>query len=175
MARNRGKTFNKLFSLIDGEMLIVETGTIRSDEPRYVRGDGHSARKFAEYLRFNGGVLYSIDIDPEAVKLAKSILNIQYADVEIHVIHSDSVEWLLNFEQEIDILYLDSANDSKLILNEAKAGCPKLKEGGYILIDDIDESLGEKGKLVIPYLEKQGYELIEKGYQILFRKPFNTR
>lgn len=175
MSRNRKPTFNELFNRIDGEMVIVETGTIRNNEPRYMRGDGHSARKFAEYLRYNGGVLYSIDIDPDAVKLAKSILNIQYSDIEIHVINSDSVQWLSNFEGDIDVLYLDSANDSELILNEAKAGCPKLKKGGYLLIDDIDESLGEKGKLVIPYLEKEGYELIKKDYQALFRKPFNTR
>lgn len=173
---NRTPTFNQLFFRM-GEMkkpTIVETGTIRIDGEQGLASDGHSTLKFADYCSKFGGKVYSVDIDPQAVALSSSLISKKYPDVEVHVIESDSVAFLESFDKPIDVLYLDSANDANLILNEAKAALGCLHEESIILIDDcfIAEEKQihkiEKGDLAIPYLQENGWEMIANEYQALF-------
>jgi len=174
-APNRSDTFNHLFSLM-GDMkdplTIVETGTIRLYGAGGLVGDGHSTLRFADYCSKFGGTVYSIDNDPEAVVLSSWMVGRQYPEADVKVIESDSVAFLESFEEPIDILYLDSDNDADLILNEAKAALPHLHPESIILIDDCFEvGLEEeplKGKLVIPFLEENGWIMEVKEYQALF-------
>lgn len=172
MDRDRSP-FDLLIHILEDDLerayVIVETGTLRVDNMDYRRGDGHSARKFAQFLREQGmGSLFSVDIDPEAVKVCQGVMDREFPDVHTEVIHSDSVAYLESFEGTIDVLYLDSANDADLILNEAIAGLPKLRERGWVLIDDATEKKGEK---VVPWLKNQGFTVLAEGYQVLFQSP----
>jgi predicted O-methyltransferase YrrM len=175
-APQRHPTFNHLFSLM-GEChkpTIVETGTIRAFGDAGLIGDGHSTLKFADYCSKFGGKVYSVDIDPEAVALSSWMVSRKYPDVEVNVIHSDSVAFLESFDEPIDVLYLDSDNDANLILNEAKAALGCLHEDSIILIDDCfcevkKETHGiQKGDLAIPFLEENGWTMINVQYQALF-------
>jgi predicted O-methyltransferase YrrM len=176
MVAQRNPTFNHLFSLMADlkNPTIVETGTIRIRGEKGLLGDGHSTLKFADYCSNFGGKLYSLDIDPEAIALSSWMVSRKYPNVEVNVIHSDSVAFLESFDEPIDVLYLDSANDANLILNEAKAALGCLHEESIILIDDCfsDEqktsSMIQKGDLVIPFLEENGWVIVFKKYQVLF-------
>ena len=175
-APNRMPTFNHLFSLMADlkNPTIVETGTIRIHGDAGLIGDGHSTLKFADYCSKFGGKLHSVDIDPEAVALSSRLVSRKYPDIEVNVIESDSVAFLESFDEPIDVLYLDSANDANLILNEAKAALRNLHPESIVLIDDcFDEERKkthgiEKGDLVIPFLEENGWVKEVKAYQVLF-------
>jgi len=175
----RSPTFNALFSLMsemEAPLTIVETGTIRNHLEHYATGDGHSTLQFTKYVHDFGGEFYSVDIDSIAVVVSTMVCTKEYPSAmdNVHIIESDSVAFLESFEKPIDVLYLDSANDAELILNEAKAGICHLHEESIILIDDcfiaeekqIDKI--EKGDLVIPYLQENGWEMIANEYQALF-------
>ena len=173
IAPNRGTTFNALFNLMQGPLTIVETGTIRGHLDDFKFGDGHSTLRFAEYVSRFGGKLYSVDIDPMAVMISKALCTKEFPVIEddVHIIESDSVTFLESFDEPIDILYLDSDNDANLILNEAKAGIRNLHEESIILIDDCFNKGNyhvEKGSLVIPFLEENGWQMEVSEYQALF-------
>lgn len=175
-APQRHPTFNHLFSLMAEchKPTIVETGTIREVGDAGLIGDGHSTLKFADYCSKFGGKVYSVDIDSESVALSSWMVSRKYPDVEVNVIHSDSVAFLESFDEPIDVLYLDSDNDANLILNEAKAALGCLHEDSIILIDDCfseekKETHGiQKGDLVIPFLEENGWQMVANHYQALF-------
>ena len=130
--------------------------------------------KFADYCSKFGGMVYSVDIDSEAVALSSWMVSRKYPDVEVNVIHSDSVAFLESFDEPIDVLYLDSDNDANLILNEAKAALCNLHSESIVLIDDCfsaerkETHKIEKGDLVIPFLEENGWVKEVKAYQVLF-------
>ncbi len=176
-APNRSDTFNHLFNLMaemKDPLTIVETGTIRLHGDAGLIGDGHSTLKFADYCSKFGGKTYSVDIDSEAVALSEWMVGRKYPEADVTVIESDSVAFLESFNEPIDILYLDSDNDAKLILNEAKAALGCLHEESIILIDDCfceerKKTHGiQKGDLVIPFLEENGWVMEVKEYQALF-------
>ena len=171
MEMNRESTFARLFELMNNEPLaIVETGTIRHHA--WARSDGHSTIRFANYVRGCGGLLRSIDIDPHAVSISKSLVG-DVGRHDIEVIEANSVEWLAKNSGYIDILYLDSANDAELILAEAKAASAELTDEALILIDDTntEQQAGvQKGDLVIPWLLDNGWAIELQDYQTLLRR-----
>jgi len=78
---------------------------------------------------------------------------------------------LQNFDKPIDLLFLDSydyCGDEENIrkchqhsVNEIKAAWDKLKEKCFVLIDDVFNSQWDgKGKLSIPYLIDNGFEVV---------------
>ena len=168
---DRSKTFNALFGLIQGPKTIVETGTIRSHLWDYKVGDGHSTLRFAEYCSRFGGKLYSIDIYPHAVVVSKSLVEERFPNADVEIIESDSVAYLKSFGEPIDVLYLDSDNDANLIFEELKACLGNLGPESVVLIDDCFKKGDydvEKGELVIPYLEENGWIMEASEYQALF-------
>jgi hypothetical protein len=104
----RSAGFQKIFDFLAGlnNPVIVETGTYR-EENNY-EGDGCSTLLFDSFVDYHGGVVLSVDIDPEACELAKE--NTLFTEV----IESDSVEFLGTLEGKIDLLYLDSYNIARL-------------------------------------------------------------
>ena len=120
-----------------------------------------------------GGDFYSVDIDPIAVVVSTMVCTRDYPQAmdKVNIIESDSVSFLESFDKPIDVLYLDSANDANLILQEAKAALCNLHSESIILIDDCfnkgDYNV-EKGDLVIPFLEENGWVMEVKNYQVLF-------
>ena len=77
MFRDRDTTIDALISILEERgyppLFIVETGTIRHRDYGYGL-DGHSTLLWAWYVNEYGGRLFSIDNDPKAVELCKSIL-----------------------------------------------------------------------------------------------------
>ncbi|MBO58423.1 MAG: hypothetical protein CMA77_05460 [Euryarchaeota archaeon] len=172
----RSPTFNALFSLMSemqSPLTIVETGTIRNHLEKYAFGDGHSTLQFTKYVSDFGGEFYSVDIDPIAVVVSTMVCTREYPSAmdKVNIIESDSVAFLKSFDKPIDVLYLDSANDAELILNEAKAALGHLHSESCILIDDCfneNHYHVEKGSLVIPFLEENGWVMEANEYQALF-------
>lgn len=152
--------------------IIVETGTARCGDSN-CSGDGCSTLIFGEWAKENQAILYSIDIDPKALSAAENALG--FSRDYVHLIQSDSVQFLQSFDHPIDFLYLDSYGfqiDNPLPsqqhhLKEIVAAFPFLIEKSVVMIDDCDLPHGGKGKLVIEYLLERGWKIHSKGYQVI--------
>ncbi|HOX07936.1 MAG TPA: glycosyltransferase [Planctomycetota bacterium] len=151
-----------------GPITIVETGTIRDASPAARRGDGWSTLHLARLLSIRnhlGGQLYSIDINPDYIETSKKIV-----DPELHPwvtwICSDSRKAIKELSVEaIDLLYLDSADDPKLILEEFEAAESKLSARAVVVVDDTGQSrIGPmgKGSLLLPELELRGWRVEDR-------------
>jgi hypothetical protein len=169
----RSAGFQKIFDFLSGlnSPVIVETGTYR-EENNY-EGDGCSTLLFDTFVDYHGGVVLSVDIDPEACDLAKE--NTFFTEV----IESDSVEFLGTLEGKIDLLYLDSYNiadwnndwaPAAHHLKELFAAKNCIKEGTMIVVDDNlklpnGKRLG-KGRLIYELMESLGIDPCFDDYQI---------
>lgn len=169
----RQKGFNAIFNYLKKikNPFVVETGTYR-EENNYT-GDGCSTLLFDNYITFNGGTLYSVDIDPTACSLARA--NTKSAVV----VESDSVKFLAGVDQKIDLLYLDSYNIEDWFndwapaahhLKELCAVQKNLKPGSLIVVDDnMADSNGNllgKGRLIYELMEAMDIEPFFAQYQI---------
>ena len=169
----RSAGFQKIFDFLSAckSPVIVETGTYR-EENNY-EGDGCSTLLFDSFVDYHGGVVLSVDIDPEACSLAKK--NTFFTEV----IESDSVEFLGTLEGKVDLLYLDSYNitdwnndwaPAAHHLKELFAAKNCIKEGTMIVVDDnIKTSTGKrlgKGRLIYELMESLDIEPCFDDYQI---------
>ena len=91
-----------LYLQADGKT-ILETGCVRQLDDF---GAGYSTVLFCEVLEKFGGHLWSVDINPRNVAFCEKTT--QQWDGLRNVICSDSVAFLENFTEKIDLLYLDS-------------------------------------------------------------------
>jgi hypothetical protein len=152
--------------------IIVETGTARNGTKNCV-GDGCSTVIWTNWAQAFNGFVYSVDIDPNALDQSKEACHCDLSHVEF--ICSDSVSYLQNFRNRIDLLYLDSydydienPNPSQLHhLKEILAAYPYLQEESVVLIDDCGLPGGGKGKLVIELLLERGWRIAMSGYQVV--------
>jgi predicted O-methyltransferase YrrM len=175
----RSDGFQKIFEYLADKKnpIIVETGTYR-EEDNY-EGDGCSTLLFDAFVDYHGGSVLSVDIDPEACKLA--IENTCFTEV----IESDSVEYLGSLEGKVDLLYLDSYNlpDKNNLTYwhedwESAAHCLKelfaakncIKDGTLIVVDDNAISpkgcRRGKGRLIYELMESLGIEPYFDSYQV---------
>ena len=155
---------------------IVETGTARGKIKfffirKYNWKDGMSTIMFAEYAKSINGKLHTCDISKENIENAKKFTKSFKNYINFYV--NDSIRFLKDFNEKIDLLYLDSfdGHDSKLAsehqLKEAEASINKLHLNSLILLDDK----GAKTNLSIDFYKKNGFKVInETKYQILFSK-----
>lgn len=185
----RNASFEKTLELIlntfgKNPINIVEAGTIRSDSDTSRYGDGWGTLNWKYFSEYTGAYIWSVDIDINSLNSAKRVVP---SDDHLCYVHKDSVEFLKEFDKEIDVLFLDSydyCGDEENIrkchehqLNEVKAALPKMSEKSIILVDDIfDISFNGSGKLSIPYLLSHGYELVHCfDSQALLRKKILTK
>ena len=155
---------------------IVETGTSRGKIKffffrKYNWKDGMSTIMFAEYAKFINGKLHTCDISKKNIQNAKKFTSNFKNYVNYYT--DDSVNFLYNFNETIDLLYLDSFDGhnkdkaSEHQLKEAKASVNKLCSNALILLDDK----GAKTNLSIDFYKKNGFKTIfETENQILFSK-----
>ena len=160
--RARAEGFQKIFdytkeNLLD-DLCIVETGTYR--EINNYEGDGCSTLLFDHFVKYNGGKLYSVDIDNAACILADA------STEKAQVVRMDSVEYLNEFDGTISVLYLDSYNIQNWNhdhdaaahhLKELFVCKEKLKDGALVVIDDnikspFNKKLIGKGRLIYEVL-----------------------
>jgi len=170
----RYRTFHLMFELLKTRHanIIVETGTAREGSAWCV-GDGCSTLLFAEWVKRNGGVFFSVDIDQNALKKAESALG----DTKnlVHLVWNDSVDFLTKFHGTIDCLYLDSFDfdfdnptpSQEHHLKEIQAAYPHLTNDSVVIIDDCDLPHGGKGKLAIEFLLQKGWKIYAQGYQVI--------
>jgi hypothetical protein len=139
---------------------IVETGTQRmKDDP-----GGCFTTLFGAFCKRYGKKLFTVDNDPKNIETSKEATR-EYADCITYVL-MDSVKFLSEFNQKIDLLYLDSldcplppadATEAQTHnLNELKAAYDKLHKGSILLIDDNNFENGGKTRLSKKFLLETG-------------------
>lgn len=105
----------------------LETGTIRSYNEKH-----ESTRHISEVIGSNGH-LKSLDIEPEHIKVSKTICK---GLENITWIECDSLEYLKKDEDKYHFVLLDSVNDPTHIMEEFKLVAKRVHVGGCIMIDD---------------------------------------
>jgi len=114
---------------------IVETGTSRGKIKFFFFRklnwkDGMSTIIFSEYAKNNNGHLYTCDISKENIVSAKKFTKKFKKFISYYI--DDSINFLNNFNETIDLLYLDSFDGhdkdkaSEHQLKEAKASMDNL-------------------------------------------------
>jgi SAM-dependent methyltransferase len=172
------------------EPLIIETGCARPPHSQWgtedisFKDEGFSTRLFDAYIQEYDGEFYSVDITPEHVDYARSVVS-----ENTQVICSDSVEFLWQANQQlteqnqyVDLLYLDSydfdeTTDDKFLspahhLKELAAIMGRLRPGSLVAVDDNNGYKGNrtgKGMYVEEFMESLGKPLIHDGYQLVWK------
>ena len=154
--------------------LIFQTGNVRVENDF---GGGYSTYIFGECISLFGGKLITVDNNSTNIETSKRLTK-NFAS-NITYILDDSLRVIENYNEKIDLLYLDSydcpiegdASASQTHnLNEFLLAESKLHDKTLILIDDVNFSNGGKAKMTHEYLEKNNYILIHKNQQSLWIK-----
>jgi hypothetical protein len=190
----RADGFARIFEYLDRfdrPVEIVETGCVR--EKDNWSGDGQSTVLFDKYAEFHpGSTVLSVDADPEAVTLCKSLVT----HAQLHT--GDSIAFLEALVRQsspelrsLDLLYLDSYDvnlDDPLPsathhLDELVAVVPFLRPDTLVVVDDSplfvlgvpsadgrmvpiqSPAIGGKGQLIAGYAASVGAEVYFYGYQ----------
>lgn len=160
-------------------IVIVETGCIRNTTEESKFGDGWSTLNWEYYAQKTKSKVYVVDIDENHLNKSKEIVP---PSEYVEYTKDDSINYLQCFDKKIDLLFLDSydyCGDDENIkkchlhsLNEVKAAWDKLNKSCFILIDDIFNAEWEgKGKLSVPYLLENGFEVVYyKDSQVLLKR-----
>ena len=178
----RQKTFRRAIELLDerGATCLIETGVARYGL-RNSKSDGASTAVFGLWAKTNNASLYSVDISPESIAGAREAVEELGLLEQVKLVTGDSVQFLENFADPVDFLYLDSYDYDKHDesiqmasqehhLKEFKAIEEQLGPNTVVLIDDCDLPGGGKGKTVIEYMTRKGWQVDTSAYQILLTK-----
>ena len=156
--------------------IFVETGTSRGKEKFFFFKkmnwkDGMSTLMFADFAHNINGELHSCDISQSNIDNATSFTKDFKKNTFFYV--CDSVQFLRDFNNKIDLLYLDSFDGhnvelaSKHQLNEAKEAVSKLSDKSLVLLDDK----GAKTLYSINFFNNNGFSIIgESTNQVLMSK-----
>jgi O-methyltransferase len=183
---DRDRTFDWLFKEMTARFPaanVVETGCQRSNEDWTA---GCSTYLFGCYLDgISAGRLNSVDISAHNLATAAQCCQSWNNCITYNV--CDSVKWLEDYRQQIDVLYLDSldadhAETAAHGLKEFQAALPKLHERSIVVIDDTvwrgdytapqSGSYSGKAAAIMPVALATGWRVALCGYQVvLIRSP----
>lgn len=174
---DRNHSFDVLFRELSKRFsnpTIMETGTMRAEEDW--SGTGFFTYLAGAYAFRAGGVVHSVDIDAGKCDFARTWCSPFGDSVQGHA--SDSVAYLSDFPDPIDVLYLDSLDTyepghAEHALKEAQAALPRLHDRSIIIFDDSPWTAGTvagKGALAVPWLLNQGWHIVYAGYQVILSK-----
>ncbi len=165
----RADTFRSVFSHLlkvkPNNLTIVETGMI--NDPGNWMGHGQSTILFDELVKSEGGMVFSVDISPNAVDTTRELVS-----SKVFAVHGNSLHFLTQFNQPIDLLYLDSfdlnqddpAPAASHCLKELVAASRNLHTGSIVAIDDTwwpdNETPFGKGMLACQCMQALGHERI---------------
>ena len=166
----RADAFDKITAHLESlgrDVVIVETGCLR--QQGNWAGDGQSTLVWDAFVNYQGGHVYSVDLDVKAAALANSLTS-DRTTVEAN----DSVPYLLRLATlgvGADLLYLDSydidwANPEPSMKHherELDAAWPMLHPGSIVAVDDNRADVG-KGYLVGLVAERKGWTVLVDGY-----------
>jgi len=175
--------------------VIVEIGSMRQsighdidNESFPCCNDGHSSVIFAR----TGKNFYTIDIDRGATSTTTDAINKHGFINNTTILNGDGITFLKTFKETynrtIDLLFLDAwdvglPDSAEKHLEAFVVSRPSLSTEHLILIDDtdvdfingvwknIDNNEGGKGRLLVPFLKDNGYELLLGGRQTLLKSP----
>lgn len=176
--RKRRNTFLKVMELMKKTKAktIIETGTSR-EGLRGAKSNGAATIVFGKWAKENNAFVHSVDISEESVNNAQEEVDRQHLQEFVQIYHSDSLVFLKDFDQMVDVLYLDSydySNDPEAQkksqqhhLEEFQRIEDQLHDNSIVLIDDCDLPNGGKGKLVIEYMLGRGWKILMESYQVL--------
>lgn len=159
--------------------IIVETGTTRLKDDW---GGGMSTLLFGDVANKYDRHVWTVDIDANCINTCKEITQ-EYA-AHITYVVNDSVAFLQGFNQQINLLYLDSMDcpeydapeSANLLasqnhqLREIKAAWDKLAPGAIVLLDDNWFANGGKARLTKEFLREKGWKCIIDFQQSLWAK-----
>lgn len=152
---------------------IVETGTTRALND--FGGAGMATIFFGDYCKHYGKHLWTVDILPEAIMLSQSLTE-DFKDNITYVV-DDSLHFLKEFNEKIDLLYLDSydypidenpvgvAASQEHQLKEFKEAEDKLHEDSIVVLDDNAWTNGGKCALTKEYLIEKGWICLWDDFQ----------
>ncbi|MBA3721545.1 MAG: class I SAM-dependent methyltransferase [Parachlamydiaceae bacterium] len=173
---HRYNTMKKALELMSerNAKIIVETGTARYGD-KFFDSDGGSTIIFGDWAEKNGSIFYSVDISPTNIETARTVVGI-YKNTTL--VCEDSIQFLSNFNQQIDFLYLDSYDFDILDpkpsqnhhLKEIIAAYPRLTSKSVVMVDDCRLPRGGKGASIIPFLLKRGWKILVNEYQVILVK-----
>ncbi len=179
----RADTFAKMFEYLDKferPVGIVETGCVRYADNW--QGDGCSTILFDHYVQAVGGVVYSVDIDPEATKLCRELVSSQ-----VFLDTGDSVARLKQLaaaHADVDLVYLDSFDlfrphtiqSATHHINELMAILPAIRDDTLVVVDDSPTMYDDtvmprneitgKGMFVAQYAQQVGAEQLFSRWQV---------
>ena len=173
------KTIDILEQTYNHPITIVETGCIRNTTDESKFGDGWSTLNWDYYAKKTDSKVYVVDIDENHLRKSKEVVP---SSEYVTYTKDDSINYLKNFSKKIDLLFLDSydyCGDEENIrkchehsLNEIIAAWDKLNDKCFVLIDDIFNNEWEgKGKLSVPYLINNGFEVVYyQDSQVLLKR-----
>lgn len=176
--RKRRDTFRKTMELLQktGAKTLIETGTSR-EGLHGAKSNGAATIVFGKWASENDAFLHSVDISEKSVANAQTEVDKQKLNQWIEIHQSDSIKFLEDFQEKVDLLYLDSYDYSDDVLVQKKSQEHHLKEfkviesrlhdKSIVLIDDCDLPNGGKGKLAIEYMLKKGWRVEANAYQVL--------
>lgn len=182
--RKRRDTFLKTMDLMQqaNAKIIVETGTSR-EGLRGAKSNGAATIVFGKWAKENNAFIHSVDISEESCKNAQAEVDRQQLSNFVQIHHSDSLIFLKDFDEKVDLLYLDSYDYSSDVdvqkksqehhLLEFKAIENRLHKNSIVLIDDCDLPNGGKGKLVIAYMLTKDWKIVMNEYQVLLVRKDN--
>ena len=174
----RGGTRWEAFQLIARELstlyrpvTIIETGCVRK-EGNWM-GDGQSTLIWNWIAKKTFGRSFSVDIDPDAVKIAQSLA--PHVKVEC----SDSIKWLQDSWEvkRADLIFLDSYDfdgsyrSSLHHIGELAVCYERLPSGCMIAVDDCHSGDAGKHVMVAKFFEMLDIPPIHQGYITIWRKP----
>ena len=145
---------------------LVETGVARGKVKFFLFTkinwkDGMSTMIFSDYAKNVGGSLYTCDIESKNINNAKKFCkqNVNFLTFVV----DDSLNFLDNFKNTIDFLYLDSLDGqfegaSEHQLREIKLAIKNLKKDSLVLLDDK----GAKTNLSIDFMLKNNFKIINE-------------
>ena len=154
------------FEVVEGPINIIETGASQSWD------DGMMGVIFAKIAKLTGGQMWVVDIDQNAIDNSKAAFDELGLDfINYHV--GDSVEFLQNFEERVDLIHLDSWD-----LNlkdpfpsafhgwrEFEAIKDKLEPGAVIIVDDnYSEGTWVSWQLIVDGVYTNESERIDINY-----------
>ena len=121
--RIEGRFLNLLVK-ISGARRAVEVGTF----------SGYGTLSMAEALP-DDGELFTCEIDPEAIAVARSYFDRSPHGKKIHLLEGDAQVSLARLAGPIDFAFIDA--DKANYLNYYQAILPKMRHGGLIAVDNV--------------------------------------
>jgi caffeoyl-CoA O-methyltransferase len=113
-----------MFSQMIQPKTILEIGTYT----------GYSALCFAEGLQ-QDGTIYTIEIDPEIALFAQKYFDKSEYSKQIKSMVGDATELIEGIKEELDLVFIDA--DKSNYINYYNQVLPKLRTGGYIIVDNV--------------------------------------